>query len=600
MNAPASIEALLASLQPREAASHDFRPRAFRAWVADLPLANAAETGRRIHAALLEMNRTRLPADERLELLRLLERPVEDVTAAVCRHFVGRPLPLPERGRKAARVAIELARQMALGFELAAREAARGRGSRLAASAAHGALEQLGRALLAAYQAYAPPPPGLWRSLHRVYGLAEAHGLAALPVGSPGRRATDATATAGAAYKRLLLLSLACPYRMRQGEVRAVYDALAEWAVDARLEPLGDPLAQEGLFVVHLDSDAPPCYRALDRAACTPASCRVLDAAPLGERLRTALSSLREEGDEPRMAAGGRLTAPLLRKLALSWGVMPRRGFARAASRTPADVLVGLSAIHQRLRRERAPATEKGAETPPQPVPGIEAVISGRARFETGAPGDGGVPDVWDLAFDAAPPSGSPRMVLIEEERHGRGPEPEPEPELPTHRCRLEDISPGGYRIHCDRGGESGLQIQVGELLAVREEGEARWRLAAVRWAKCASAGKLDVGVQVLFPDAEPGYARRQEPGAPWVPVLIVPEVPSVQQPASVLAPPFALRHAETVSLRDLKGTAREVQLTRTVENTGCFAHYHYAPTERKGGGTSSGEEDLDSLWEAL
>jgi len=597
VNAPASIEALLASLQPREAASHDFRPRAFRAWVADLPLANVAETGRRIHAALLEMNRTRLPADERLELLRLLERPVEDVTAAVCRHFVGRPLPLPERGRKAARVAIELARQMALGFELAAREAARGRGSQLAASAAHGALEQLGRALLAVYQAYAPPPPELWRSLHRVYGLAEAHGLAGLPAGSPGRRATDATATAGAAYKRLLLLSLACPYRMRQGEVRAVYEALAEWAVDARLEPLGDPVRQEGLFVVHLDSDEPPRYRSLDRAACTPASCRVLDAAPLGERLRAALSSLREEGEEPRMVTGGRLTAPLLRKLALSWGVMPRRGFTRAASRTPADVLVGLSAIHQRLRRERAPEAAPGAEAAPRPVPGIEAVISGRARFETSAPGDGGVPDVWDLAFDAPPPSGSPRMVLIEEEEHGR--RPEPEPELPTHRCRLEDISPGGYRIHCERGDESGLQIQVGELLAVREESEAHWRLAAVRWAKCLSEGRLDTGVQVLFPDAEPGYARRKEAGGPWVPVLIVPEVPSVQQPASVLAPPFALRHTEVVSLRGLTGEPREVRLTRTVENTGCFAHYHYAAVESEDGGTPGGD-DLDSLWQAL
>ena len=597
MNAPASIEAVLASLQPREAASHDFRPRAFRAWVADLPLANVAETGRRVHAALLEMNRTRLPADERLELLRMLARPVEEVTAAVRRHFVGRPLPLPERGRKAARVAIELARQMALGFELAAREAVRGRGSQLAAPAAHGALEQLGRALLTVYQAYAPPPPELWRSLHRVYGLAEAHGLTELPASGPGRRATDVTATAGAAYKRLLLLSLACPYRMRQGEVRAVYEALAEWAADARLEPLGDPVRQEGLFVVHLDSDEPPRYRSLDRAACTPASCRVLDAAPLGERLRAALAAVREEGDEP-LVTGERLTASLLRRLVLNWGVMPRRGFARAASRTPADVLVGLSAIHQRLRRERTPATEKGAGTPPQPVPGIEAVISGRAHFETGLPQAGGVPDVWDLAFDAGPPSGSPRMVVIDEDREAR--RPEPEPEYPVHRCRVEDISPAGYRIHCEPGGEGELQLQVGELLAVREEGEARWQLAVVRWAKCLGAGKLDVGVQVLFPDAEPGYARRQEAGAPWVPVLIVPEVPSVQQPASLLAPPFALRHTEVVSLRGLSGRPRPVRLARTVENTGCFAHYHYAAAGGEEGGTSGGEDDLDSLWGSL
>ena len=598
MNAPASIEAVLASLQPREAASHDFRPRAFRAWVAELPLANVAETGRRMHAALLEMNRTRLPADERLELLRLLERPVEDVTAAVRRHFVGRPLPLPGRGRKAARVALELARQMALGFELAAREAVRGRGSRLAASAVHGALEQLGRALLAAYQAYAPPPPELWRSLHRVYGLGEAHGLAGLPVGNPGRRAADATATAGAAYKRSLLLSPACPYRMRQGEVQAVYEALAEWAVDARLEPLGDPVRQEGLFVVHLDSDEPPRYRSLNRAACTPASCRVLDAAPLGERLRAALSSLREEGEEPRMATGGRLTALLLRKLALSWGVMPRRGFTRAASRTPADVLVGLSAIHQRLRRERASEAASGAGAAPRPVPGIEAIISGRARFETGAPPSGGLPDVWDLAFDAGPPSGSPRMVVVEDDRKDRG--PEPEPEFPLHRCLVEDISPAGYRIHCEPGDEGGLQLQIGELLAVREEGEPRWRLAAVRWAKCLSEGRLDIGVQVLFPDAEPGYARRKEAGAPWVPVLIVPEVPAVQQPASLLAPPFALRHTEVVSLRGLTGEPREVRLTRTVENTGCFAHYHYAAVEGEGGSTPGGGDDLDSLWQAL
>ncbi len=595
MDAPASIEAILASLQPRETASHDFRPRAFRAWVAELPLANVAETGRLVHAALREMNRTRLPAPERLELLRSLEQPVADVLAAVRRHFVGRPLPLPERGRKAARVAMELAGQMALGYELAAREAARGGRTSLKSGAIHGALEHLGRVLLTAYQVYRPPPEGLWRGLHRLYGFAETHDLAGVPVAAGTPAGDDLTPTPAAAYKRALLLALACPYRMRQGEVQAVYRALAAWSGQARLEPLGDPIRQEGLFVVHLDSDEPPRYRSLDRVACTPATCRVLDTAPLGEHLRRALSGARE-GDGGTLATDGRPTAALLRRLVLNWGVMPRRGFARAEHHAEAELLVGLSAIHQHLRREAAPpeaATPGAAWHGPEPVPGIEAVISGRARFE-GAPSPGEIPDVWDLAYDAAPPTGSPRMVVPETEP---APSPPPELEYPVHRCQVENMSPGGYRIRCAPGDDGTFQLQVGELVGVRERGESRWQIAAVRWAKCLGPGRVEMGIQVIASCAEPGFARR-DPQAPWAPVLLVPEVRSVQQPAGILAPPFVLRQASVVELRSADGTC-PVRLTRTVENTGCFAHFHYARADR-GENPQPGEDDIDALWSAL
>jgi len=575
-----SVEAALDSLQPRESASHDFRVKPFQGWIAELPLVNIAETGRRIHAALREMNRTRLPAAERLELLGSLEPAVSHVIEGLRRHFVGRPIPLPDKGRKAALLAMQLSRLMAFGFELAGREAARGRERKLLGRCAHGALEHLGRALLTAYQVYHPHPPELWRSLHRVYAFSETHDVVSEPAGRPGRRATDVTATPAGAYKRCLLLALACPYRMRQGEVQTVYGVLADWAPLATLEPLRDPVEQQGLFVVHLDSDEPPRYRSLDRAACTPASCRVLDAAPLGERLREALAAAEDDSAEA-LVTGGRPSAALLRRLVLNWGVMPRRGFARSPHDAEAELVVGLSAVHQRLAG---------------PAPGIEAVIAGRARFDAPARPEGGVPDVWDLAYDVTPASGSPRMVLLDEEPRPARPE---EPEYPVHRCRVGNISPGGYCIVCEDAGE-GLQLQVGELLGIREPGGGRWEIAVVRWAKCLAPGKVELGAQVIAPHAEPVYARRLEDGAPWVPALRLPEVRSVQQPPGLVVPPFALRQAPAAELREPGGTARRIALTRLVENTGCFAQYHYARGGPPEGGTTPGEEDLDALWGAL
>lgn len=594
---PDSVEAALDSLQPRESASHDFRVRPFRSWVADLPLVNIAETGRRIHGALREMNRTRLPAADRTELLASLEPAVSHVIEGLRRHFVGRPIPLPDKGRKAAQLAMELSRLMAFGFELAGREAARGRERKLLGQCAHGALEHLGRALLTAYQVYQPHPPALWRSLHRVYGFAETHGAVSEPVGRPGRCAADTTASPAGAYKRSLLLALACPYRMRQGEVQTVYAALADWAPLATLEPLGDPIDQQGLFVVHLDSDEPPRYRSLDRVACSPASCRVLDAAPLGERLREALAAAEDDSAEAPMT-GGRPSAGLLRRLVLNWGVMPRRGFARSPHDAEAELVVGLSAVHQRLRRDELGETTTPAGPAKEgPAPGIEAVIAGRAHFDASVRPEGGVPDVWDLAYDVTPATGSPRMVVLEEEPRSTQPE---EPEYPVHRCRVGNISPGGYCIVCEDAGD-GLQLQVGELLGIREPGAGRWEIAVVRWAKCLGPGKVELGAQVIAPHAEPAYVRRPEDGAPWVPALRLPEVRSVQQPAGLVVPPFALRRSSSAELREHAGTARSVTLTRLVENTGCFAQYHYArggsPDE---GGGSPGDEELDALWGAL
>ena len=57
----------------------------------------------------------------------------------------------------------------------------------------------------------------------------------------------------------LLLLSLACPYRMRQNEIQSVSTLIADWARHCHLHN-GTDRDASGHFTCHLESDQPPHY----------------------------------------------------------------------------------------------------------------------------------------------------------------------------------------------------------------------------------------------------------------------------------------------------------------------------------------------------
>jgi len=575
-------------------ASFDTRPAQVRAWLAALPTANLGETCRQLYGALRDVNRLDIPSSQRFRFLESVRPVLTTALEAMARHYVGRTFPLPEKSRKVAQLAQALNRELSVGYILVVDdEGHRGRlrrDGRMLAVSTHRALRSLGQLLLTAYRVYAPYPPGIWHQLHALYGSAETQGLT-------NSRVRDETYTGirqarvADAYKQALLLALACPYRLRQGEAEQVHQALEVWAPRARLARVADePQNPSGVFVADLAGDDAPSYLALRPGGYQGDRCRLLDTAELADTVRGELT----RGPGGGAAGTRRLPEAVLRRLMLAWGVMPKRRFPRTRKHSTVMVATGLSAAHFFISGEIA-------FVPPDQAGGEEPVFDRPARFKvrpTTAERQH-TPDVWDLyARPPEPPSATGDEVM-ETADHDDG-----SVTYQADTWKMINVSAGGYCLLWDSAESSGAQ--VGELVAIREVDEPdafHWRLGVVRWMKCVEREGLQLGVQMIAPGAVGvGIKLKRTDGTcgDYMRGLLLPEIRALGQPASLLTPALPYRVNETVLVFS-HGTEKPVRLTGLVENTGTFAQFHFMPQAGPAAGSRpSDPTDFDGLWESI
>lgn len=536
-------------------AGFDLRRRAVARWLAELPAAHLGEASRALLDALCQVNQLNVPPMLRLRFLEAVSPRVEDTVESLRRHYLAKEFPLPERSRKIAELAETLLRETAVGYHAAVSQltAARWRRERRLAFAVQRTMHMLAKLLVESYSLYAPAPGGLWQNLHRLYELAERHGVAHRPV--PVRRlAYGGRCSVTDTYKRILLLAAAGPYRMRHSEAGDVYGMLGRWARHCRLIPMPAAGAPESAFAVDLRTDDPPRYQRTVGAIGGPI--RLLDV--------SALAGLADQGRRPWWHVWHRSrpipNPDVVRRLVLALGVLPTRQSARLPAKAHIQLVAGLSQIYRSLIAQQGDdAVELGVDAPrftardPQPDP---------LRSD----------DVWDLIYPSAdllqrvPPAaehGDP------ESRHVRPPR--------TQSWRLLNISAGGYCLLSDP--QQTARLQVGELLALREtdDRDGNRQVGVVRWMRQQKDG-LHIGVQVLGAEPIPALIRsEQEDGSYGSPErsLLLPQDKASGRAATLLVSPQQWAPACGALLKAPDGE-REIVLTRLMEASSGFAQFEF------------------------
>ena len=218
--------------------SFDSNPASVKKWIDALPMANIGETTRLLFEALTDLNHQDIAAQQRFKTLELLYRPVRYVTERMKKHFVGQPLPPSPGSLKIANLSREISHALATGYKVLVMEQIAGIGrkdKKLLVIAIHRAIKQLSAVLLKAYQVYEPYPDSVWLEVHSLYRYAENNRLHKTRV-SEEQAPEKNSSTIADAYKQILLLALACPYRLRHSEAEDIYKALEEWAPYATLQ----------------------------------------------------------------------------------------------------------------------------------------------------------------------------------------------------------------------------------------------------------------------------------------------------------------------------------------------------------------------------
>ncbi len=587
--------------------SFDSRPSIVKGWIDDLPMANIGETTRLLFGALTDLNKQDIPASQRFKALELLQKPILHVTGHMKKHYVGKAMPLAARHLKIAHLSREITYALATGYKVLVMEQIAGVGrkdKKLLVTAMHRSIKQLSTVLLKSYQVYESYPDSVWLEIHSLYRYAESNHLHNTKVIDDSTK--HASSTISNAYKQILMLALACPYRMRHAEAEAVYTALEDWASACELKPV-HKAGGEVMFATNLDADQPPSYLVLRDANENRNTCRILGTRRLADLLHKSLSEKREGGTK---TGSNSLGKDMLRRLMLAWGVMPKRRYSRVRDHSQVIAAMGLSSIHYFVSGEVAfnegtvdqeCATELGVAPGPQ--------FNEPAQYDarTISEETGKLPDVWEMNYTIEGDE-KPSSTEMAVARAAAGMQIDTSHQ--TKNWKMVNVSAGGYCLLWDN--PETTRAQVGELLGIREQSDPdtfHWRLGVIRWLKFVEKRGLELGVQMLSPGAV-GVAARMDlksrsKSEDFTRGLLLPEIASIQQRATLLlpSPPFKLNDTAIVNCH---GKDVRVRLTKLVENTGSFAQFQFqslgeVETQKSRKPNKKPlSKDFDDVWELI
>ncbi|HRQ65509.1 MAG TPA: hypothetical protein PKZ76_11735 [Xanthomonadaceae bacterium] len=430
--------------------------RAARDWAGALPLADRAETSRRLLAAIDGLNGLKLDAVSRLAVLEVLRGQVAEQLRHVEQQILGSSFPLPASKSELGHLAQAFHAALALGYRLVVVDLCAPSGSirflrgKRVLLALERALYHNAAALAASYLVYLKPSPGIWASLHDLARFSEDTGL--------GERAV-ADAMAGRdvspslVYRQAVLIAICNPYRFAQREQIDLIAASYALGALCRVQKLPQP----GAFLLAEGEDHGPGYLPSERKE-QVAGGWSFDLAPLRAEIeKQADSGVQEIVLRASWGVQGRLSVDMARRCMSAWGSAAERNHPRLAAGHHLDSIIGLSALHFYL------AGEKDFESFMRQAHGVGASLA---------------------AGDAAVWTG----ISAEQSRPG------------VFRAKVLDQSLGGYQLEWDK--RHAVRARVGELvgLSVPSDGAAErdWMLAIIRWLRYDPDGGLDAGVELL------------------------------------------------------------------------------------------------------
>lgn len=539
------------------------RPRAVRAWLAGLPAADPAETGRSVYQALAHSNRRPLSPGRRLAFLGELHTTIGQSIEGLRGRYRERALPLRGEPRKTAILATRLLQEMALGHEIALDEL-RGKSSTSSrlTQALTTALRYRSLVLVENWLIYETPPPGTWKRLHQLYQIAIENRVTQ-------RRARvswcerQERVTAAASYKQICLTAATSPLQLDRGEIVAVWTLLGHWARSAEISALSSD--GDEVFRIPRQDDRPPHpgIGGLNRE-----DDRFLITTPLIQRVQRELRRYHSRLPSLRRPPAAAHYPELSQRLLIALAAVPSRQHRRIKVQSRIQSVLGLSQGHQTLSEERGLPTA-GNDT-------RERAFQGRDRGGTAKERD-----VWDMI---RPSDVDPSF---EQRWRGQGPEQQrraqtKEASSNVEQWQLVNISPRGYCLLANP--DQTYRARVGELLMLRETASRgrEWQLGVVRWLRGLGGKNLQLGVQILGTDPQPVMIRHQLQNGRYGPQergFLLPAREANQGTATLIAPGRHYQPGQTVSLR--YGQARaEIFLGYCRETSNHFAQTEFEFTD--------------------
>lgn len=577
------------NLPPQDLGSLSFcqnKAAKVKAWGESLPVTQNNHTAGQLYKALPELVRLKTDPSERLAMLEALRPYVQQCIQGLAKDFLNQPVILPSKAEKTATLAQALQKHLTSAYMVCLRQrvAAYKEKSRehqkQASVSLHRALVGFSLLSLRSYQLYAASPhhPYLWKDLHNLFLAGEKLELLDTPVGDPLNNFMEST-TAYEAYSRSLLLACAKPNQLQQNELLKLFSALELWAGFAQFSSQAEQ-KRENLYIVNLSSNTSPVYKSRFKGG-SHDDFREFDI----DTLITALNKQKSQGDdgEAIIEIPKSFDSGLFQHVLSAWSDLQQRSFERRRVKTDIDIAIGLTSVHYQITNN---------------LP-FERFLNGSVEDAVADSGDAPPPvDSWD----SLPSNPAALTSMLDDEEEEDPPQQKPttnkDSRFAVQRVVMVDASPGGYCLEW-RDSMPHL-VKAGEMVALKEDGRNRWTIGVIRWVKQVTPTTTHVGIQILAPSSIPYGAsviQSSGPGTEFLRALMLPELKSINQPATLLVSAVSFHEYNMVKL-NRNGETETIQITQKVFSTGAICQFEFRRLDQPGPSKAAPSADFNSVWD--
>ncbi|MFV1992302.1 MAG: hypothetical protein ACC635_00245 [Acidiferrobacterales bacterium] len=545
-------------------------PKSAQEWITNLPMGDIAEASREIYQAIYTLNRLKIGPASRFKLLQLYQQPVDTISSALKSQYQKNVFPLNEIKRQLAEFVRELQMEMAHGYKCTILDAEKARfmwgKKELKVQASTHAMFYLGEVLKCSYEVYMACPSMVWQEIHGIYQYAERLGW--LESGN-GTGADISPITKE--YLINILMGLNNPYQLPEQELGKVREFLEGWAQLAEISPKLEINNIAGHFLIDLTSDSPPAPFPSDVSMQPAAHLRSLNALGIARKLQDAITRLKSGVPVSKLGLQTDCLdsdcLEMLKRMMRNWGLAVRRSRSRIKARGKCFIASGLRAIHY-FSSGQTPFSVQGPNgigtQSPAAMPSPEDITNIETDVESDD--DSGYIDLDVVAHHDQTSTRDSQAKATAADSVFR-----------IEQWRIADESAGGMRIL--HNGQIGARVRVGDLLGVQDSNNPRaWRIGAVRWLKTPGKARIEVGLEMITPDASPVAIRLlEEEGMEYSQALLVPPMPALKRPATLIMPAGFYKREKPLEMIEADGLQRKVKALDLLEHTNVYEHIVFA-----------------------
>jgi len=534
------------------------RPKILQQWVDELPTADANASAHMLLEKLHALNASRYPVHERMALLSVLYPVVQLVIHALSQKYHTAEIPLGRKERFFSDTCRKLLFDMAAGYKIIVSELVIKKRHKLAENillheTTYFSIIFLSWNLVESYSVYDPVDEGVWHDLHQLYRYAEMNTFTETPLDDPFPiMALPIAATIDHAYKRILLLGVAEPYHLMQGEAWEIFRLVSFWTSDCDLLP-NIQLAIEGEYAVDMSADQAPRFITHDLYA-QEISGRVIDIDKLKAKLEILIQNiLRGNFEDDLLQDAGvleRKQRDALLRLSDTWEGNTERSEPRKPSSDDVRITTGLNSCHHfiSMRAKFTPEMDELKIYTNKAAPAL-AENEGKSFFAT--------------RYQAA---------LKKDKRHIHA-------NYAQEDWQQSNLSQTGIALRCFDGHHD-LSVKVGEIVSYLYDGKlkGRWQTGVVRWIKSDSRKVLDIGIMDIAKSAVPVAVKAMSgigKGTDYFRALLIPFQVSLKQTRSIILP-ANIYDINTVLVVNLGERMFHIRLTRLLLFTTAVNQYEF------------------------